>query len=116
MREPDPVARAVAQFVVASLLVLAVVGVGAVLVLRRVGTDEAMRQAENTAVVAARAVQDRLTDRMVDERKLRGPAAAGRPGECRRPGGSDRRRVAADRRGHMVYSNEPERIGSDASR
>ena len=47
-------ARAVTWFVVASLLVL-----------RRVSTDEAMRQAEDTAVVAARAVQERLTDGMV---------------------------------------------------
>jgi two-component system, NarL family, sensor kinase len=63
--ERDPVARAVTQFVVASLLVLIVVGLGGVLVLRRVGANEARRRAEDTAVVAARAVQERLTNGIV---------------------------------------------------
>ena len=115
MREPDPVARAVAQFVVASLLVLAVVGVGAVLVLRRVGTDEAMRQAENTAVVAARAVQDRLTDRMVDGGSfvdLQPLDALVSAGVLEDPIDAVSLRTG---QGHMVYSNEPERIGSTVS-
>ncbi len=113
MREPDPVARAVAWFVVASLLVLAVVGIGGVLVLRRVGTDEAMQQAENTAVVAARAVQDRLTDRMVNSGSfvdLQPLDALVTAGVLEDP--IDAVSLRTDD-GRVVYSNEPERIGSN---
>jgi two-component system, NarL family, sensor kinase len=115
MRDRDPVARAVAQFVVASLLVLAVVGVGGVLVLRRVGTDEAMRQAEDTAVVAARAVQDRLTDRMVDSGSfvdLQPLDALVTAGVLQDPIDTVSLRTAD---GRMVYSNEPELIGTHAA-
>ena len=114
MSERDPVARAVAWFVVASLLVLVVVGVGGVLVLRRVGTDEAMRQAEDTAVVAARAVQERLTDRMVTSGSfvdLQPLDALVTAGVLQDPIDAVSLRTGS---GRVVYSNEPEAIGTDA--
>jgi signal transduction histidine kinase len=64
----DPLRRAIVLFVAASVVVLAIVGVVGVLVLARVSADEATRRAEDTAIVAARAVQERLTNGIVQRR------------------------------------------------
>lgn len=111
MTDRDPVARAVTWFALASLAVLVVVGVGGVLVLRRVGTDQAMQRAEDTAVVAARAVQDRLNDRMVSGGSFVGLQpldALVTAGVLQDP--IDAVSLRTDD-GRVIYSNEPERIG-----
>ena len=65
-RPPSPprdssVARAVLAFVLAGLLVLGLVGFAGVYVLRRIGTTQALREAEDITAVAARGVvQPRL--------------------------------------------------------
>ncbi|MGH2637635.1 MAG: hypothetical protein ACRDHU_16010, partial [Actinomycetota bacterium] len=61
-REPMSVARAVLTFALSGLVALLLVGVAGVLVLRRIGTSEAYREAEKVAVVASRIVERRLTD------------------------------------------------------
>lgn len=69
MSEPrDPVRRAFALFVTASVVAVAVVAVGGMIALRAVSADEARGRAQGTATVAARAVQERLTDGIVDRR------------------------------------------------
>jgi signal transduction histidine kinase len=69
MSEPrGPVRRAFALFVAASVAAVAVVALGGVLALRAVSADEARERAQGTATVAARAVQERLTDGIVDRR------------------------------------------------
>ena len=55
-RTETSVAREVVAFAVAGLLVLVLIGLAGVFVLRRIGTSEAMREAENLATVAARGV------------------------------------------------------------
>lgn len=55
-------ARAVVAFAVSGLVALVLVGVGGVLVLQRIGTTEAYREAEDVAVIAGRIVERRLTD------------------------------------------------------
>jgi two-component system, NarL family, sensor kinase len=64
-RVPISVARAVTTFVLSGLVVLLLVGVGGVLVLRRIGTTEAYREAEKIAVLASRIVEGRLDDGIV---------------------------------------------------
>jgi signal transduction histidine kinase len=59
------VARAVLAFALAGLVVLVLVGVGGVLVLRRIGTDEAFRQAEQVATIASGIVERRLGNGIV---------------------------------------------------
>lgn len=54
------VARAVLAFALAGLVVLVLVGVGGVLVLRRIGTNEAYREAEKLAELASRIVEQNL--------------------------------------------------------
>jgi signal transduction histidine kinase len=61
----DPVRHAAALFVAVSAIVVAVVGVGGVIALRAVSTSEARQRAQDTASVAARAVQERLTNGIV---------------------------------------------------
>lgn len=63
--EPVSVSRAVLAFALSGLVVLVLVGVGGVLVLRRISTTEAYREAEKVAAVAARIVQRRLDDGIV---------------------------------------------------
>ncbi|MCI0634936.1 MAG: sensor histidine kinase [Actinobacteria bacterium] len=63
--EPVSVSRAVITFALSGLVVLLLVGVGGVLVLRRISTTEAYREAEKVAAVAARIVQRRLDDGIV---------------------------------------------------
>jgi two-component system, NarL family, sensor kinase len=71
-RTKTSVARAVLTFAVSGLLVLVLVGMAGVFVLRRVGTAEAMREAEDITMVAGRGiVQPRLTNGIV-----RGDAAS----------------------------------------
>lgn len=60
-RERQSVARAVLTFALSGLVALLLVGVGGVLILRRIGTTEAYREAEKVAVVASRIVEQRLT-------------------------------------------------------
>jgi signal transduction histidine kinase len=55
----------VAAFALAGAVVLLLVGVAGVIVLRRIGTAEAMREAENVAAVAARVVQRRISDGLI---------------------------------------------------
>ena len=55
-RRSTSVARAVLVFALSGILVLLVVGMAGVLLLQRVGTDQATREAENLAVVAGRGV------------------------------------------------------------
>ena len=84
------VARAVLAFAITGLVVLLLVGVAGVLVMRRLGTAEALRQAERIAIVAGRGVvEPRLTegitrgdssslltiDEVVSGSLLRGPIA-----------------------------------------
>jgi two-component system, NarL family, sensor kinase len=61
-RERGTVARAVAMFALSGFVVLLLVGVAGGLVLRRLGTSEAMREADNITVVSSRVIQRRLTD------------------------------------------------------
>ena len=55
-RRNTSVARALLVFVLSGLLVLLLVGTAGVLVLRRLGTAEAVREAENLAVVTAQGI------------------------------------------------------------
>lgn len=64
-QEPVSVSRAVLTFALSGLVVLLLVGVGGVLVLRRISTIEAYREAEKVAAVAGRIVQRRLDDGIV---------------------------------------------------
>lgn len=57
---PTSVARAVLAFALAGLVALVLVGVGGVVVLRRIGTNEAYREAEKLAQLASRIVERRL--------------------------------------------------------
>lgn len=58
-------ARAVLTFALTALVALLLVGVGGVLVLRRISTTEAYREAEKVAIIAGRIVQRRLDDGIV---------------------------------------------------
>jgi len=64
-REPISVARAVLVFALSGLVALLLVGIGGVLVLRRIGTTEAYREAEKVAVLASRIVERRLDDEIL---------------------------------------------------
>lgn len=65
-RQSSSVARAVLTFALSGLLLLLLVGVVGVFVLRRIGTDEATREAERlTAVAAHGIVEPRLSDGIV---------------------------------------------------
>ena len=55
-RRNTSVAKALVAFVLSGLLVLLLVGTAGVLVLRRLGTAEAVREAENLAVVTAQGI------------------------------------------------------------
>lgn len=59
------VARAVLTFALSGLVALLLVGVGGVLVLRRIGTTEAYREAEKVATIASRIVERRLGNGIV---------------------------------------------------
>ncbi len=105
------VTRAMLAFALSGLLVLILVGIAGVLVLRRVGTAEAMTEAEDLTTVAARGVvQPRLTngilhgntdsliavDTVVNGGVLRDPIV---------------RVKIRDARGRVLYSDEPRLIG-----
>ena len=64
----DPVRHAAVLFVAVSAIVVAVVGVGGMIALRAVSTGEARQRAQDTASVAARAVQERITNGIVRAR------------------------------------------------
>lgn len=106
------VARAVLAFTITGLVVLLLVGVAGVLVMRRLGTAEALRQAERIASVAGRGVvEPRLTeaimrgdssslltiDEVVSGGVLRGPIA---------------RVTIRDPDGRVLYADDPVLIGS----
>lgn len=106
------VARAVLAFAITGLVVLILVGVAGVLVMRRLGTAEALRQAERIALVAGQGVvEPRLTegimrgdssslltiDEVVSGGVLRGPIA---------------RVTIRDRDGRILYADDPGLIGS----
>ncbi len=57
-RAKTSVAREVVVFALAGMLMLVLIGLAGVFVLRRIGTSEAMREAENLATVAALGVVD----------------------------------------------------------
>ena len=101
---------AVAQFALAGVALLVVVGVVGVLVLRRVSTDEAIRQAEGTGAVAARAVQDRLTEGIVlgDVDSLLAIDARVTAGVLQAPVEAVSLRLDD---GRVVYSSDPSEIG-----
>ena len=106
------VARAVLAFAITGLVVLVLVGIAGVLVMRRLGTSEALRQAERIALVAGRGVvEPRLTegitrgdssslltiDEVVSGSLLRGPIA---------------RVTIRDPNGAILYADDPALIGS----
>jgi two-component system NarL family sensor kinase len=111
-RRPNQVARAVVHFVVAGVVAMAALSVGAALLLQRVGSNEAVRTATEVASTAARGViQPNLTDGLVN----------GDPAELARFDGLVRNDVLGasvvrvklwDRRGRIVYSDEPRLIGN----
>jgi signal transduction histidine kinase len=61
-RDRPSVARAVLVFAASGMVALTLVGVGGVLVLRRIATSESYREAEKLATVASRIVERRLGD------------------------------------------------------
>jgi signal transduction histidine kinase len=61
----DPVTRAVLTFALLGLVVLTIVGVGGVLVLRRIATNQGIDQARQLTTLSARVVEERLTDRFL---------------------------------------------------
>jgi signal transduction histidine kinase len=61
----DPVVRAVLTFALLGLLVLTIVGVGGVLVLRGIATNQGIDQARQLTTLSARVVRERLTDRFL---------------------------------------------------
>ena len=106
------VTRAVFAFAITGLLVLLLVGVAGVLVMRRLGNEEALRQAERIALVAGQGVvEPRLTeglmrgdssslltiDEVVSGSVLRGPIA---------------RVTIRDPAGRVLYADDPALIGS----
>jgi two-component system, NarL family, sensor kinase len=108
------VARAVLAFAMTGLVVLALVGFAGVLVMRRLGTEQAIRQAERIALVAGQGVvEPRLTDgllrgdsvsllaidELVSSGVLRGPIA---------------RVTIQDADGRILYADDPALIGSTA--
>ena len=71
-RRETSVARAVLGFTMTGLVVLVLVGIAGVLVMRRLGTEQALRQAERIALVAGQGVvEPRLTEGI-----LRGDSAS----------------------------------------
>jgi two-component system, NarL family, sensor kinase len=102
----------VLAFALSGMVVLVLVGIGSVLVMRRLGTREALRQAERIAVVAGRGVvEPRLTDGILrgDSSSLLAIDAIVSGGVIRGP---IERVLIRDARGRIVYSDEPELIGS----
>ena len=99
-------------FALSGMVVLVLVGVGSVLVMRRLGTREALRQAERIAVVAGRGVvEPRLTDGI-----LRGDSSSLLAIDALVSGGVIRGPIARvlirDASGRIVYSDDPELIGT----
>jgi len=108
------VARAVAAFTASGFLVLALVGVGGVLVLRRIGTDQATREAQRLVDVTARGViEPRLTDGILrgDADSLIAVEALVHPAVLRDPIVAVRL-VTDD--GTIVYADDPQLIGRAA--
>jgi two-component system, NarL family, sensor kinase len=111
-RQSTSVARAVLTFALSGLLLLLLVGLVGVFILRRIGTDEATREAERlTAVAAHGIVEPRLTegivrgnaeslikiDALVNGAVLRDPIVGVR---------------IRDANGLILYADTPELIGS----
>ena len=99
-------------FALSGLLALALVGVLGVIVLQRVGTDEAMREAEDITAVAGRGVvQPELRDSIVrgDAQSLTAIDAVVTQSVLRDP---IVRVKLWDPSGRIVYSDVPELIGS----
>lgn len=103
---PVSVAASLARFVAAGFVALLVLGVGASLVLRHVATTDAVNDAKQLSVVAARSVTDDITDGL-----LTGSATA-----RQRLDTAVRRQVLVDPvvrvkvwdgQGRIVYSDEP---------
>ncbi len=116
-RTAPSVTKEIVAFVVAGLIVLLLVGIVGVFVLRRIGTAEAMREAENLTAVAARGVvEPRLTDGILHENAdslvaidavVNGSEA--RPGVLREP---IARVKLWDPSGVILYSDDADLIGS----
>jgi signal transduction histidine kinase len=105
----------VAAFTASGFLVLTLVGVGGVLVLRRIGTDQATREAQRLVDVTARGViQPRLTDGIVrgDADSLIAVEALVHPAVLRDPIVAVRL-VTDD--GTIVYADDPGLIGLPAT-
>jgi len=106
------VARAVLAFAMTGLVVLALVGFAGVLVMRRLGTEQAVRQAERIALVAGHGVvEPRLTDGI-----LRGDSTSLLAIDALVSGGVLRGPIARvtirDADGRVLYADQPEAIGS----
>ena len=105
-------ARAVLAFAMTGLVVLVLVGIAGVLVMRRLGTEQALRQAERIALVAGQGVvEPRLTDGI-----LRGDSASLLAIDELVSGGVLRGPIARvsirDADGRVLYADQPDAIGS----
>jgi two-component system NarL family sensor kinase len=111
-RQQTSITRAVLMFALSGLAVLVVVGIVGVLVLRRVGTAEAIREAADITTVAGRGVvQPALRDGVVrgDARSLSRLDAVVHESVLQDP---IVRVKIWDSNGRIVYSDEPELIGT----
>ena len=108
---PSPVARSIAQFAIAGLGAVVIIGIVAVLILRNSTSHEAIRDARELAGVAGRGVAQPL---MTPELLRGDPAALRRVDRAIHASvlGHDVVRVKIwDARGRIVYSDEPRLIG-----
>jgi two-component system, NarL family, sensor kinase len=112
LREPQGPARALAQFVLSGLVAVALLGIVAVEVMRRQGTDEAIRDAKQVTRLAG----DGIVAPNVTKGLLRGDARA-----IRRMDRLVRANIINDsvvrvklwnKRGEIIYSDEHRLIGS----
>src|SRR4051812_5721305 len=110
-REPRGPTRALAQFVLSGLVALALLGLAAVEVMRRSGTDEAVRDAKQTTRLAA----DGIVGPNVTPALLHGDPDAIRRMDRRVHrsilGGQVVRVKIWDSKGDIVYSDEHRLIG-----
>ena len=114
-RPETSVSRAVLGFTMSGLAVLVLVGIAGVLVMRRLGTEQALRQAERIALVAGHGVvEPRLTEGL-----LRGDSASLLRIDELVSGGILRGPIAGvtiqDGDGRVLYADDPGLIGSTSA-
>ena len=105
-------ARAVLAFAMTGLVVLALVGLAGVLVMRRLGTEQAIRQAERIALVAGHGVvEPRLTDGILrgDSASLLAIDELVNGGVL---GGPIARVTIRNADGRVLYADRPDSIGA----